>query len=286
MKRKMTVSNVIIVAFLLLMTALMLIPFWQIIVISLSDSRDYLLDPTHLTLHRPDFSIFQSIFTSGGILRGLLVSGGVVVMGWALSMVLTVSGGYALAHKKLPGRRFFLTMIIISMYFNGGVITMYVLLRKLGLLDTIFALFVPTACNTFHLLLVKNYMTALPAELEEAASIDGCNYIQTLIRVIIPVCKPVLLTVSMFYVVNYWNDYFSAMMYLEDQKLYPLALILRNVIISRTMTVSSLAGTGGNSPTEQYAMALIIVSMLPVIVMYPLIQKHFTAGIMMGAVKE
>ena len=107
-----------------------------------------------------------------------------------------------------------------------------------------------------------------------------------LFRIIIPVCKPVLLTVSMFYIVGYWNDYFSAMMYVDSSELYPLSLILRNVIISRTTAISSLAGTAASSPTEQYSMALILVSMLPIIVLYPWIQRYFTTGIMVGALKE
>ena len=201
-------------------------------------------------------------------------------------MLLTVAGGYALSHKRLPGRSLILTLLVISMYFSGGVITMYVLLRRLHLLNTLWAMFLPTACNTFYLMLVKNYITSLSPELEEAARIDGCNDIVILFRIIIPVCKPVLLTVSMFYIVGYWNDYFSAMMYVDSSELYPLSLILRNVIISRTTAISSLAGTAASSPTEQYSMALILVSMLPIIVLYPWIQRYFTTGIMVGALKE
>ena len=278
--------DVLLMAMLGLMTIIMVIPFWQIIVITFSNTRDYLLHPTHLWIYHPDFSVMGSILSNAGIYRGLGVSLFVVVVGWLLSMFLTVAGGYALSHKRLPGRGLLLSLLVISMYFSGGVITMYVLLRRLNILDTIWALFMPTACNTFYLMLVKNYITSLSPELEEAARIDGCNDIVILLRVIIPVCKPVLLTVSMFYIVGYWNDYFSAMMYVDSAKLYPLALILRNVIISRTMAISSSAGAASSSPTEQYSMAMILVSMLPIIVLYPWIQRYFTTGIMVGAVKE
>lgn len=276
----------LILFLLTVMTVIMAIPFWQIVVITFSKTRDYLQHPTHLWIYDPDVSVLKGILSSGSIHRGLLISVFTVLAGWVLSMFLTVSGGYALAHKRLPGRGLILTLLIISMYFSGGIITMYVLLRRIRILNTVWVLFLPSACNTFYLMLIKNYITSLSPELEEAARIDGCNDIGILLRVIIPVCKPVLLTVSMFYIVGYWNDYFSAMMYVESSELYPLSLILRNVIISRTMQISSLAGTASSSPTEQYSMALILVSMLPIVVMYPWIQKYFTTGIMVGALKE
>ncbi len=278
--------DILLIALLGLMALVMVIPFWQIIVITFSSTRDYLLHPTHLWIHEPDASVMADILTTTSIHKGLLVSLFVVVVGWALSMLLTVSGGYALAHKRLPGRTLLLTLLVISMYFNGGIITMYVLLRRLNILNTIWALFLPMACNTFYLMLVKNYITSLSPELEEAARIDGCTDIGILFKVIIPVCKPVLLTVSMFYIVGYWNDYFAAMMYVDSPDLYPMSLILRNVIISRTMANSSLGGSGGSSPTEQFSMALILVSMLPILVLYPWIQRYFTTGIMVGALKE
>ncbi len=163
---------------------------------------------------------------------------------------------------------------------------MYVLLRRLDILNTYAALVLPYAVNTFYLMLVKNYMTSLSPEMEEAAKIDGCNDIQILVRIIIPLCKPVLLTVGMFYVVYYWNDYFSAMMYIDSNEMYPLSLILRNVVISREMAISSLAAAGGSNPTEQYTKAMILVSMLPVLALYPFIQRYFTSGIMVGALKD
>ena len=169
---------------------------------------------------------------------------------------------------------------------NGGIISMYVLLRRLDILNTYAALVLPYAVNTFYLMLVKNYMTSLSPEMEEAAKIDGCNDIQILVRIIIPLCKPVLLTVGMFYVVYYWNDYFSAMMYIDSNEMYPLSLILRNVVISREMAISSLAAAGGSNPTEQYTKAMILVSMLPVLALYPFIQRYFTSGIMVGALKD
>ncbi len=286
MKRKFTAADFLLMAVLGLMTLIMLIPFWQIIVITFSSTYDYLLHPTHLWIYQPELTTMRSILLNPSVLRGLLVSLFVVVVGWALSMLLTVGGGYALSHKRLPGRNLLLTLLVISMYFSGGVITMYVQLRRLHILNTIWALFLPTACNTFYLMLVKNYIASLSPELEEAARIDGCNDFVILIRVMVPVCKPVLLTVSMFYIVGYWNDYFSGMMYVDSAELYPLALILRNVIISRTVQVSSAAGTASSTPTEQYSMAMILVSMLPIVVLYPWIQRYFTTGIMVGAVKE
>ena len=286
MKPVRSLGNAVITFLLILMGIIMFIPFWQIIVITFSGTQDYLLDPTHLILRNFDASVIVSIMKTASLQRGIFISNGITAVGMLFSMCLTLAGAYPLAHKQLPGRKVILTMMIVTMYFNGGIISMYVLLRRVDILNTYAALILPYAVNTFYLMLVKNYMTSLSPEMEEAAKIDGCNDIQILVRIIVPLCKPVLLTVGMFYVVYYWNDYFSAMMYIDSNEMYPLSLILRNVVISREMSINSLAATGGSSPTDQYTKAMILVSMLPVLVLYPFIQRYFTSGIMVGALKD
>ena len=286
MKPARSVGNAVITFLLILMGILMFIPFWQIIVITFSGTQDYLTDPTHLILRNFDASVIGSIMKTASLQRGIFTSICITAAGLLFSMFLTLAGAYPLAHKQLPGRKVVLTMMIVTMYFNGGIISMYVLLRRLDILNTYAALVLPYAVNTFYLMLVKNYMTSLSPEMEEAAKIDGCNDIQILVRIIIPLCKPVLLTVGMFYVVYYWNDYFSAMMYIDSNEMYPLSLILRNVVISREMAISSLAAAGGSNPTEQYTKAMILESMLPVLALYPFIQRYFTSGIMVGALKD
>lgn len=286
MKPVRSLGNAVITFLLILMGIIMFIPFWQIIVITFSGTQDYLLDPTHLILRNFDASVIVSIMKTASLQRGIFISIGITAVGMLFSMCLTLAGAYPLAHKQLPGRKVILTMMIVTMYFNGGIISMYVLLRRVDILNTYAALILPYAVNTFYLMLVKNYMTSLSPEMEEAAKIDGCNDIQILVRIIVPLCKPVLLTVGMFYVVYYWNDYFSAMMYIDSNEMYPLSLILRNVVISREMSINSLAATGGSSPTDQYTKAMILVSMLPVLVLYPFIQRYFTSGIMVGALKD
>lgn len=286
MKPARSVGNTVITFLLILMGILMFIPFWQIIVITFSGTQDYLTDPTHLILRNFDAGVIGSIMKTASLQRGIFTSIGITAAGLLFSMFLTLAGAYPLAHKQLPGRKVVLTMMIVTMYFNGGIISMYVLLRRLDILNTYAALVLPYAVNTFYLMLVKNYMTSLSPEMEEAAKIDGCNDIQILVRIIAPLCKPVLLTVGMFYVVYYWNDYFSAMMYIDSNEMYPLSLILRNVVISREMAISSLAAAGGSNPTEQYTKAMILVSMLPVLALYPFIQRYFTSGIMVGALKD
>lgn len=286
MKPARSVGNAVITFMLILVGLIMFIPFWQIIVITFSGPQDYLQDPAHLVLRNFDASVMVSIMRTASLQRGIFTSIGITAAGLLFSMFFTLAGAYPLAHKQLPGRKVILTMMIVTMYFNGGIISMYVLLRRLDILNTYAALVMPYAVNTFYLMLVKNYITSLSPEMEEAAKIDGCNDIQILIRVIMPLCKPVLLTVGMFYVVYYWNDYFSAMMYIDSNEMYPLSLILRNVVISREMAINSLAATGGSNPTEQYTKAMILVSMLPVLVLYPFIQRYFTSGIMVGALKD
>lgn len=285
MKERLTAGDILLTALLALLGLVMVIPFWQIVVIALSPTKDYLTDAYHLVLRSVDLQAFRVIFSSKSVLRGLLVSLFSVGCGTLVSMALTVSGGYVLAHKDLPGRGLFLTMMVATMYFSGGVISTYVVARNLGLIDTLLALILPYSVNTFYLMLVKNYITALSPELEEAAKIDGAGEALILVRIIAPVCKPVLLTVGMFYIVNYWNDFFSPTMFLYSNELSPLSLILRNVVISRSMQVSAISSSSAAQATEQYTMALILISILPVVFVYPWIQRYFTTGIMVGSVK-
>lgn len=285
MKEKIAVGDILLVLILALLALIMVIPFWQIVVIALSSTRDYLTDPYHLILRTIDLHAFATIFSSKSVLRGLAISLFTVGGGTLTSLFLTVAGGYVLSHKSLPGRSFFLTLMVLTMYFNGGIISTYVVVRNLGLVDTLFALILPYCVNTFYLILVKNYVTSLAPELEEAAKIDGCNEIRILWQIILPVCKPILMTIGMFYIVNYWNDFFSPTMFLYKNELSPLSLILRNVVISRSTQVSAISGTGAAQATEQYTMALILISILPILFVYPWIQRYFTTGIMVGSVK-
>lgn len=171
------------------------------------------------------------------------------------------------------------------MFFSGGLAPSYILIRGLGMNDTIWALTIPVAVSTFNLILMKNYFTTINPSLEEAAKIDGYNDIQILFKVIFPISKPVLAAISLFYAVTYWNDYYLAILYSSSQNLFPFQMYLRNLIIVN-VAAAKIGIQTGISAYEQFKMAVVVLGIIPIVAVYPFIQKYFTKGVVLGSVKE
>lgn len=284
--KKVTLFDVVLAVILCVLALILLIPFWQMIVIAFSTTEAYVKSTYHLIPTSFKADVFAQLFSSSEITKGMFISLANVLCGWLVGLILCSMGAYALTKKKIIGRKIIFNVIIFTMFFNGGIIPMYIWLRKIHITDTIFCLFLPTLISTFYLLLLKNSFTTIPEEMEEAALIDGYNELQVLFKIIIPISKPVIAAVSLFLIVQYWNDYYNAMMFMNSPDLYPLGLILRNVIISKQTLLKTSVAAGTVLPSEQYNMALTIVAMVPILVLYPFVQKYFVAGVMIGAVKE
>ena len=211
------------------------------------------------------------------------------VLGTAINLVHTTLAAYPLSRKDMPARTFFTFVISFTMLFGGGMIPVYMVVKNLKLTDTIWSMMIPNAIATYNLLVMKNYFqTSIPDELQEAAAIDGCNHVQTLLKVVLPLSTPILAVILLFYAVGHWNAFFNAVLYLRKQELFPLQIILRDILLQ-----NSLEAVGGDltgmyekvmrGETMKYA--LIIVASAPVIILYPFIQKYFVKGIMVGAIK-
>ena len=204
----------------------------------------------------------------------------------AISIVLTTCFAYVLAKKHLKGRGLLIGIAVFTMFFNGGLIPNYVLVSSLGLRNTIWALALPNAINVFNLLVMKAFFESLPEELEEAAAVDGLNTYGTLARIVLPLSKAVIATMILFYAVSFWNSWFSAFLYLDRQEMFPVTIYLRNLIAGAT------AGSDiGESSDTQLQIAAnikavtIILTVLPIMLVYPFIQRYFVRGVMLGAVK-
>jgi putative aldouronate transport system permease protein len=285
-KRRFAVADLLIYAFLILFALAIVVPIWQILVISTSAERVYITDKYHLIPTSFSLAEYARAFGSiGGITRALFISVVVTAFGTFVSMILTTAGAFALSKKELPGRSFFFKLIIFTMFFSGGLVPFYILIRNLHLNDTVFALTLPIAISTFNLIIMKNYIAGQPVSLEEAAKIDGYNDLQILMKVIVPTSAPIFAAISLFYGVAYWNDYFLATMFISSNKMYPLQVVLRQMII-QNLVLSQVGVRMESSNPEQFKMACIIIGMIPVLAIYPFIQKYFTKGIMLGAVKE
>ena len=286
MKRKFTVADFFIYMFFIIFVLLVLIPIWMILIISLSTPEGYSASTFHMWSSGFTLDAYRRIFSnSSGILRGFWVSVQVTAMGTALSMILTSFAGYALAQKDMPGRSFFFQFALFTLFFSGGLMPFYTTVRNYGLDDTVFAMFVPMAIQTYYVILMKNYFESIPASLEESARLDGANDFQVLLHVVIPMSKPCIAAISLFYAVYYWNEYFYASLFIRSNDLKSMPVILRQMIV-QNLTLANMGESTMATNAEQFKMACIIVSIIPVLIAYPFVQKYFTQGLNIGAVKE
>ncbi|KKC48940.1 MULTISPECIES: carbohydrate ABC transporter permease [Paenibacillus] len=199
----------------------------------------------------------------------------------ALTLLVTAAMAYPLSKKWLPGRRPILLMAAFTLLFGGGMIPTFLVVQKLGLLDSIWAIVLPSLVSTWYLFIMRTFFEALPEELEDAATIDGCNPLQVLLRVVLPLSMPVMATIGLFTAVNQWNSFFDALIYLNDRSLYPLQIMLRNILIAG----ETVQGEGDLTHLETLKYAMIVIATLPILCVYPFIQKYFVQGAMIGGVK-
>lgn len=211
-----------------------------------------------------------------------------VVLGTALNLLLTCFAAYGLSRTYLPGRKTMMKLIIFTMFFSGGMIPSYLLVMNLGMINTIFAMIVPGAISTWNLIILRTAFMALPPSLEESAKIDGANDFLILFRIIIPLTLPALSVILLYYAVGHWNAFFDALIYLRKREMFPIQMVLREILIlnDSSMLVGVTDSVDRMQETIPLKYATIIVSSLPVLFLYPFLQKYFVQGMMIGAIKE
>jgi putative aldouronate transport system permease protein len=229
-----------------------------------------------------DLTAYKELFMTTGIPRSMWVTALLTVVGTAVNLVLTLLMAYPLSRKKLPGRSFFLFMVVFTMLFNGGLIPTYIVVKNLGLLNSMWSMILPSAIWTFNILIMKSFFENLPEELFESARMDGAKEMRILTQIVVPLSVPSLMTIGLFYTVGHWNEFFQAIMYMTDRKWFPLQVIVREILIQ---TQQPLENAENLMPTETMQMASVITASLPIIVLYPFLQKHFTKGMLLGAIK-
>lgn len=265
---------------LILICAMVILPIWNVIVTSFAEDKDvmgsaYLLWPRSLTLKN-----YQKVLGSG-YMKGFINSLWVGAAGTGLSMLLTIPMGYVLAQKKLLFRRQIMRIVTITMVFDAGIMPLYILVKSLGLINSSWSLIWPFAISTFNLIIVKNFMTSIPESLVESAKLDGCNDLMVLIRIVIPLAVPILSAVMLFYFVSYWNRYTEAVMFINSNEKYTLQVMLRAIVFQGDGSLGD-----GNVVYNNIKMAVMMLGMLPVLVIYPFVQRYFVSGLMLGGVKE
>ncbi|MGP9501358.1 carbohydrate ABC transporter permease [Specibacter sp. AOP5-B1-6] len=262
----------------------MLYPFFYVILMSFASPEA----ATSGTFWPSSFSIqaYVSILTGGVVTRALLVSAGVTLVGTVLSMAFTTTLAYGLTRTKdVPFAKPILVMVLCTMLFGAGIIPNYLLVRQLGLLDSYWSLILPGLISAFNMIVVRNFFMGLPSELIEAAKLDGASEFQIFIRIVLPLSKAVLAVIALFYAVGYWNSFFNAMIYLNDAAKWPIQLVLNQYVVQGS-TLSSVQPPGVPAPPgETIQKAVIVISTIPILLVYPFAQKYFTKGMLTGAVK-
>ncbi|WP_409346065.1 carbohydrate ABC transporter permease [Paenibacillus sp. MBLB4367] len=232
---------------------------------------------------------YERIFMNKEILTGYLNTIMYTLLGTSINLVLTVLAAYPLSRRDLAGKNVVMALFVFTMFFSGGLIPSYLLVKNLGMLNTVWALVIPGAVSIWNIIIMRTFFQqSIPHEIQEAAEIDGVTDFQLLLKIILPLSMPILAVMTLFYSVGHWNSYFSALIYLTDHHKFPLQLVLREILVQNQMEEmagSSTAMTDQILLAQTIKYAVIIVANLPVLMLYPLIQKHFTKGIMVGALK-
>ena len=293
MVSRRTRGEIVITVFLILLAITMIYPIYNQLVISLT-GPDYIAaaDGTTLWPRGVTLATYQGVLSIPKVYRGVLNSLLITAVGLVVNIVLTSMGAYVLIKRDLVGRSFFMTFIIITMIFEGGLIPDYFLMRNLGLLDSYWSVILYKAVNPYYLIILMRFFANVPKSLIEAARIDGYSEIGILFRIVIPVSVAGIATIALFYGVFHWNEYFRAMVYLTSEVKWPLQVVLRELIISMekaafigAMNYQRLTGAAA-IPFKALKAALIIIAILPILAFYPFVLRYFVKGRLQGAVKE
>jgi len=287
--RGYTVFRVANAVVLVLVMAVMLYPFVNIV--AQSFSREGYINAGQVNLVPRGFNIetYQTVMADGMFWTNYKNTVLYTTVATAIAMVLTTTFAYAIAKQHLRGRTFFIGVAVFTMFFNGGLIPNYVLINALGFTNTLWAIVLPNAISVFNLLVMKSFFENLPSELEEAAAIDGLSTYGTLLRIVLPLSKAVIATMILFYAVTFWNSWFSAFLYLDKAELFPVTVYLRNLIAGASTANSVSGAVASDESTMQIASNIksvtMVLTVLPIICLYPFVQKYFVSGVMLGAVK-
>lgn len=285
------ILDICIIIILLLIAVIAFYPLYLVLICSFSDpsyisSGDVWIIPRGL-----NFDAYKTLLATSEIWIGYRNSLFYTVVGTALQMIVTTAAGFAVSRKTLPGRRFFMLFFLFPLYFSGGMIPTYLVIKQFGMINTVWSLIVPVMVGYYNLILARNYFeNSIPEELYESASVDGANILRYFFQFAIPLALPVLAVMVLNFAIGHWNNYFNAMIYISDDSIQTLQVFIKRITMQAT---SSLDGGAGDAEAlvEQIRQkqllkyAVVIVSSIPMILLYPLIQKHFVQGIMMGAVK-
>lgn len=264
-----------------------LYPMYYILIVSVSDGKEVLKGTISVLPRGINFSAYKMVLEDPDILRSILNSIFYTTFGTAINLSFTALCAYPLSRREFSGRKVLTVLVTVTMFFQGGLIPLYLVVMNLGLLNTVWAIVLVPAINTWYMFIMRTYFQGQPEALHDAAIIDGANELQILARVVLPLAKPILATLLLFYAVYHWNSFFQPMIFLNDKEKYPVQLILRSVVVQGNMDRTNEIGAATDFMVIEKSIkyAVIMVSTLPILLVYPFLQKYFVKGVMIGSIK-
>lgn len=285
--RKAKVVDIIIMLLISILCLTCILPFMHIASKSISSNTAVMSKSVYLLPKEINFSAYRSIFRDGTLTRSMIYTVYMTLIFTVLGMIVTICGAYPLTKKRLKGRNFFSFFILFTLYFSAGLIPEYLLMKDLGLLNSMWVLILPLMFSPYNMLIMKSFLqSTIPESLEESAFLDGATDFQILLKIVLPLSKPIIATLSLFYAVGRWNAYADAKYYITKRALQPIQYILSNMVLSSSMDAISLSESAEvKSTPEVIQAATIMFATLPIICVYPFVQKYFVKGVMIGAIK-
>ena len=281
------VFNICVTIFMVLLLIILIVPIWSTISLSFRPPA-YIgsyLEGMFLAPWKWSAGAYKALLGNQGFLSAFWNSIKIMVMGVVTALFLTIPMAYALSVKGVPGKKWITIFIMIPYVFNVGVVPTYLLISKLGLTNHLPSVFMPVALSTYNMIIMRHFFEGIPNDLRESAFIDGCNDIQIMFKIILPLSKAIIMTIGLYYAVAFWNDYMRSLLYLQKSYLKPLPLLLRDILIGTSMNDNLEANAFGTAPIEAIKAASVFISAIPMIAAYPFIQKYFTKGTLAGSVK-
>ncbi len=279
--------NIMVTVFMVLLLIILIVPIWSTIALSFRPAN-YIgsyLEGMFLAPWKWSTAAYRSLLGNQGFLNSFGNSLKILVMGVATALFLTVPMAYALSVKGVPGKKWITIFVMIPYVFDVGVVPTYLLISKLGLVNHLPSVFMPVALSTYNMIIMRQFFEGIPNDLRESAFIDGCNDVQIMFKIILPLSKAIILTIALYYGVSFWNDYMRSLLYLQKSALKPLPLLLRDILIGTSMNDNLEASAFGSAPIEAIKAASVFISAIPMMIAYPFIQKYFTKGTLAGSVK-
>jgi len=282
-----TIINYVILSIVLV---IILYPLIYVVSASFSSSYAVLSGKVWLWPVEPSLEGYKAVFKNKNILTGFQNTLFYTIAGTLINVIMTILAAYPLSRRDFHGRNVFMLILVFTMMFSGGLIPTYFVVKELHMIDTVWAMLIPTALSVWNVIIMRTYFqTTIPHELLEASQMDGCNDFRFLRSIVLPLSGPILAVIALFYAVGHWNQYFNAMIYLKDPGLYPLQLILRDILVQNEVKIDMLGdvktAAARQGLRELLKYSLIVVSSVPLLIVYPFVQKFFVKGVMIGSIK-